>query len=147
MRVRVPVFAAEEENVSWTKQVRSDIAAPRRGAGVVPHVDQNCAQLFSLADGAADVRVMRTPAGRHGGANRTGGGPCTPVVAAPVPGPDSAPLPRPLSLLSSPSGGDGSHHDVTRSALRASTGSGRGLPAHSHQYLSAREAGQGGEIN
>jgi hypothetical protein len=52
--------------------------------------------LFSLADGAAGVRVRRAPAGGCDGADRAAGGPCAPTAAPVVPCPEAPrDFPRP----------------------------------------------------
>jgi hypothetical protein len=50
-----------------------------------------CVPLFSLADGAADVRVRRVPAGGFDGEYRAAGGPCAPTAAPVVPDPETGP--------------------------------------------------------
>lgn len=77
----------------------SSSAWPGHAAGTMAYDD--CAPLLSLADGAADVRVRRAPAGGCDGPDRAAGDPCTPTAMPVVPCPEARrdPLRPPLRSI------------------------------------------------
>jgi hypothetical protein len=109
---------------------------PKGGPGpTAPAPLVDCTPLFSLAAGAADARVRRAPGAVGGGDLRAAGGSCAPTAGV-------APL-RPQhahgsARLSPRRPGD--HPDLVRSSS-ASTGTGRGLPAHGNRTTPAPDAG------
>jgi hypothetical protein len=96
----------------------------------------DCTPLFSLAAGAADVRVRRTTAGGRDGSHPALGGPCDPTTAAVAPDPES-----PRNLPGSSPRSTDLRPDLVRLSL-ASAGTRRGVPASATQITApAQEAG------